>query len=351
MVSHPRLDRVATRRWDGWDQIRRLQQSRERQRSRLAGLRRAFSCLLRVALDDRIQDLVDLRQEVRVELDLAAVTLSTTCSGLDAPMIAVATLSFCRVQATASGAMDSPASSASGLSCCTRASTSSLIHRLIMSAPPFSSVARDPSGGCSPGRYLPVSTPWAIGDQTTCEMPSSLREWHDLGLNHPPQHGVLRLVGDQLETEFGRELMPVAQLVRGPLADPDVEHLALPDEVGECLHRLFQRCLYVVAVCLVEVDVSVCSRVSEPSAASMMCLRDSPTSLCPWSDRPEDLGEDLQRLPPLALERLAQHRLGLGVGVNVGGVEGGDTGTREPPARMRLPASFSTCEPCVSQLP
>ena len=40
------------------------------QRSRLAGLRRAFSCLLRVALDDRIQDLVDLRQEVRVELDV-----------------------------------------------------------------------------------------------------------------------------------------------------------------------------------------------------------------------------------------------------------------------------------------
>jgi hypothetical protein len=44
---------------------------------------------------------------------------------------------------------------------------------LIMFAPPLSSVAREPSGGCSPGRYLPVSTPCPIGDQTTWEMPSS----------------------------------------------------------------------------------------------------------------------------------------------------------------------------------
>ncbi len=42
-----------------------------------------------------------------------------------------------------------------------------------MSAPPFSSVAREPSGGCWPGRYLPLSTPWAIGDQTIWETPSS----------------------------------------------------------------------------------------------------------------------------------------------------------------------------------
>ena len=41
------------------------------------------------------------------------------------------------------------------------------------SAPPFSSVARDPAGGGWPGRYLPVSTPCAIGDQTICDMPSS----------------------------------------------------------------------------------------------------------------------------------------------------------------------------------
>ena len=47
------------------------------------------------------------------------------------------------------------------------------MNREIMSAPPFSSVAREPAGGACPGRYLPESTPWAIGDQTICETPSS----------------------------------------------------------------------------------------------------------------------------------------------------------------------------------
>ena len=40
--------------------------------------------------------------------------------------------------------------------------------------------------------------------------------------------------------------------------------------------------------------------------------------------RPVDLGEDLQRLAPLAGQGLAEHRLGRGVGVDVGGVEGRD---------------------------
>ena len=31
--------------------------------------------------------------------------------------------------------------------------------------------ARESSGGGSPGRYLPVSTPCASGDQTICEIP------------------------------------------------------------------------------------------------------------------------------------------------------------------------------------
>ena len=41
-----------------------------------------------------------------------------------------------------------------------------------MKPEPCSSVARDPAGGAAPGRYLPVSTPWAIGDQTIWPMPS-----------------------------------------------------------------------------------------------------------------------------------------------------------------------------------
>ena len=34
-------------------------------------------------------------------------------------------------------------------------------------------MAREPAGCSWPGLYLPVSTPWAIGDQTTWPMPSS----------------------------------------------------------------------------------------------------------------------------------------------------------------------------------
>src|SRR5512133_972139 len=101
-----------------------------------------------------------------------AAALSSTCSGRDAPMIALATLSFWSTHATANWAIESPASLASGSSCWTRSKTSSLNHRLIMFAPPFSSVAREPDGGCSPGRYFPVSTPWAIGEKTICDMPS-----------------------------------------------------------------------------------------------------------------------------------------------------------------------------------
>ena len=32
---------------------------------------------------------------------------------------------------------------------------------------------REPAGGGCPGRYLPVSTPWAIGDHTICPSPNS----------------------------------------------------------------------------------------------------------------------------------------------------------------------------------
>jgi hypothetical protein len=67
--------------------------------------------------------------------------------------------------------------------------------------------------------------------------------------------------------------------------------------------------------------------------------------------RPVDLGEDLQALAPLALERLAEHGLGLGVGVDVGGVEGADAVVECQAAHALRGMSFSTCEPWVSQLP
>ena len=47
------------------------------------------------------------------------------------------------------------------------------MNREMKPSPDFSSVAREPAGGGWPGRYLPESTPCAIGDQTICPMPSS----------------------------------------------------------------------------------------------------------------------------------------------------------------------------------
>ena len=83
----------------------------------------------------------------------------------------------------------------------------------------------------------------------------------------------------------------------------------------------------------------------------MMCLRDSPTSLGPFGPVGQyTLVKISSDCPALALQRLAQHRLGRGVRVGVGGVEGRDPGIQGGP-HARVAVSFSTCEPWVSQLP
>src|SRR4030095_3590752 len=75
-------------------------------------------------------------------------TLCVTCWGREAPTIAADTFGFCSTQATASCDSDRPTSAAIGCSSWTRVRTSSVRNRLMKFAPPFSSVAREPSGGC-----------------------------------------------------------------------------------------------------------------------------------------------------------------------------------------------------------
>src|SRR4051794_3028051 len=99
-----------------------------------------------------------------------APTLSSTCSGRDAPMIADATFGSRSTHASASCASVIPSSSAIGCSCCTR-SRSVWLRARPMNWPIESEVARVPSGSGSPGLYFPVKTPCASGDQTICEMP------------------------------------------------------------------------------------------------------------------------------------------------------------------------------------
>ena len=134
--------------------------------------------------------------------------------------------------------------------------------------------------GGLPGWYLPVSTPWASGENTTWPMPFRLAQREHLGLDHPPQQRVLRLARDDaVEAHVVGNLQGIGDLLGGPLGDADVVDLALPDQVVKGPQRLFERRLVVVAVGLVEVDVVRAEPAQRGVARSMMCLRDSPRSL------------------------------------------------------------------------
>jgi len=105
----------------------------------------------------------------------------------------------------------------------------------------------------------------------------------------------------------------------------DVVRLAGVHDVGERPHRLLERRLVVEAVRLVDVDVVG----AEPRERAVDRLHDvlarqAAVVVLAGAGRPVDLGEDLEALAALTLQRLAEHRLRLGVGVDVGGVEGRD---------------------------
>jgi hypothetical protein len=77
----------------------------------------------------------------------------------------------------------------------------------------------------------------------------------DLGLDHPPQHRVLRLARYQLDLQVLGQLVGGPDLFGCPFGYADVMGLAGVHDIGQRLHRLLQRRRHVVAVQLVEVDV------------------------------------------------------------------------------------------------
>src|SRR5918997_4613273 len=98
----------------------------------------------------------------------------------------------------------------------------------------------------------------ALGERGEDNLPHALalREGDDLGLYPALDHVVPWLVGDDpVEVHLLREAQRVGYLVRRPLRDADVEHLALPHEVVERPQRILERGSLVVAVALVEVHV------------------------------------------------------------------------------------------------
>ncbi len=111
----------------------------------------------------------------------AAAALAWTCSGREAPVMAEATSVRRSTYAKARAGRLRPASCASGTSRCTSSSVASLSTR---SREPFivSLAKRLSVGSGCPGRYLPVSTPWASGDHTMLEMAWGGAQPEDLGL-------------------------------------------------------------------------------------------------------------------------------------------------------------------------
>ena len=94
----------------------------------------------------------------RILAERAEWARRVTFSAPPAPMMAAAMFGCRSTHASATWDIVSPASSATGRSRCTASSMSSVSHCL-MKRFILLEVARDPSGGGTPGRYLPVSTP------------------------------------------------------------------------------------------------------------------------------------------------------------------------------------------------
>ena len=98
--------------------------------------------------------------------------------------------------------MVSPACSASGLSCCTAVSTSSLSSRAMKLG------ARLLVGGPRTGRRRlarqVLAGQHALRDRRPDDLADAqlLAGRHDLGLDDPPQHRVLRLVGHQRDLQL-----------------------------------------------------------------------------------------------------------------------------------------------------
>ena len=113
--------------------------------------------------------------------------------------------------------------------------------------------ARELAGGTCPAWYLPVSSPWARGDQTICEMPWAAAEGEDLRLGGPPEHGVLRLGGH--EDPGAGDVDRGLDLLRRPFTETEAARLAVGHDLLERLDGLLDRDVGVEAVGLVEIDV------------------------------------------------------------------------------------------------
>ena len=169
----------------------------------------------------------------------------------DAPTIAQASSGRRRTHASAISVRLIPSCSAIGRSRSTAARVSSFSTRP-MKTFIASLAARESLGGVSPRRYLPVSTPWASGDQTICEIPLAS---HSGNTSASGACHSIEYCGCEETNRSGRRCRSPLESGRQPFAEAQVPGLALGDDLLQRLDRLFDRHVGVEAMALIEIDV------------------------------------------------------------------------------------------------
>ncbi len=182
-----------------------------------------------------------------------ALTLSKTCSGRDAPMIAEATSGRRRTHASAICAGVIPRPSAIGSSSWTAASARSS-RRFLMNVDGHR-VARRARVGRRRLARLVLAGQHALGQRRPHDLRDAvlLAQREDLALRSAPQRAVLRLRGHELDRALDVEAG--LDLLRVPLREADRPRLTGAHDLAERLHRLLDRDARVRAVALVQVDV------------------------------------------------------------------------------------------------
>jgi hypothetical protein len=141
----------------------------------------------------------------------------------------------------------------------------------------------------------------------------------------------LRLVGDKVDVQLACQLCAGADLICRPFRDADIEGLACAYDVRESDHRLFQRGRIVVAVRLIEVHVVGLQTAQGAIDAFHDVLAGEAAIVLTRADVPEHLREDLEALAALTGQRPTEDLLRPGIGVDVRGVEGSDSGVDRGP--------------------
>ena len=171
-----------------------------------------------------------------------AAAFSCTCSGRDAPTIAEATFSSREHPGERElghrdpepfGDRDEALRPARGRR---RSATCPSV------GPSPAASRASPSGGASPGRYLPVRAPWRAATRRSARCRSRRQSGITSRFGLPPEQRVLRLRGDELAKPCSRLRSSDAWICCGaPLAEADVARLAGSHDLAQRRHRLLER--------------------------------------------------------------------------------------------------------------